>query len=389
MRVLIVDPTGDGGICHYTYNLCQALAQEKLDIILATSREYALVNLAKRFKLKKIFRDVSFSYSKHLYYLPRKIIGRINLFLDYIELIIVILKTRADIVHFQWFRTYRPDFYFIYLLRILGYKTILSVHEPIPKFVNLEKYDKYASRLYRSLHKLIALTGPGKKYLITRYRVPAKSIHLAIIPQGNYLFINSISKSDFNPRQKLGFNSNEKIMLFFGRISHDKGLDLLLKAFKTVSNRIQNAKLLIAGSLIENIDPYNKLICELGLINNIQLHVKLKGIPFEDIPLYFRAADVVALPYRYCSQSGVLEIALAMGKPVVATDVGIMKSAIPKGAGFIVPPEDIEQMAERIIEILQNDDLRKQMSIKAQQAARKNRSWQTIAKDLLIVYKSL
>ena len=389
MRVLIVDPTGFGGICHYTYNLCQALSQEGLDVILVTAQVYDLIRLPRKFKLKNIFRDVSIPNSKQLFYLPKIFIRRLNLILDFLALLMVILKTKPNIVHFQWFRTYRPDYYYLKFLRIIGVKTVLTAHEVVPEFVNPDKYDKYASRLYQSLYKLIALTEPGKISLISRYHVSPKLIHLAVIPHGDYLFFNSIIQTDVNFRDEFGLESNDKVVLFFGRITCDKGLDQLLYSFKIVQDRLPNAKLLIGGVLIENFEPYKKIIYELGLSNNVRIFTKSEVIPFNKIPGYFQAADIVALPYRYSCQSGILEIAFAMSKPVVATDVGVLKSAVANGAGFVVPPGDIRQMAECIIAILENDGLRKQMSIKAREAAQQNRSWQTIARDFLNVYKSI
>jgi glycosyltransferase involved in cell wall biosynthesis len=316
------------------------------------------------------------------------VIARSKLFLDFAELLLIIVMTKPDIVHFQWFRTFKPDYFYLRLLRLIGYRTVLTAHEVIPEFVSPEKYDRYASRLYRNFKKVIALTEPGKKELYTRYGVPEKAIHVSIIAHGDFSFFKSMAEKETDSRKRFGFREDSKIVLFFGRITYDKGLDQLLRSFKMVKERVPNARLLVAGALLESFLPYEKLICEFGLSDVVKLYLK-KMVPFEEVPMCFRAADVVALPYRYSCQSGVLEVALAMGKPVVATDVGILRRVLPNGAGFIIPPGDVDLLAERLIEILRDETLLKHMSSIAGHAADQNRSWQVIARDFIGVYESI
>lgn len=387
-RVLIVDPTDSGGICHYTYNLCQALAREGLEVILVTARNYELSKLPRQFSLKKLFRDVSISSSRHFFAWPRRIIARANLLLDFLELSFVILITKPDIVHFQWFRTLKPDSFYLGLLRWIGCKTVLTAHDVVSTFVSPEEYDSYASRLYRNFSKVIAPTEVGRQELLNRYHVSEEAVHLSAVSHGDYTFFNLVPQNEMSARTRFGFTEQAKVVLFFGRITYDKGLDQLLRAFKTIKDRVPSARLLVAGALLESFDPYERLICELGLDDVVQSHLK-RVIPFEEVPLCFRAADVVALPYRVSFQSGVLQVALAMGKPVVATDVGILREAVPDGAGFIVPAGDVELMAERLIELLQNETLLKSMSSAASQAVQDSRSWQVMARDFRGVYESI
>ena len=73
---------------------------------------------------------------------------------------------------------------------------------------------------------------------------------------------------------------------------------------------------------------------------------KLEYIPDEDVEVYFKASDVVALPYNHVFQSGVLFLGYSFGLPVIATDVGSLREEIIEGkTGFICRPRDPADLA--------------------------------------------
>ena len=76
---------------------------------------------------------------------------------------------------------------------------------------------------------------------------------------------------------------------------------------------------------------------------------RIEYIPDEEVEVYFKAADVIVLPYTYICQSGVLFLAYSFGLPVIASDVGSMKEDIIEGrTGFVCRPADPETIAETI-----------------------------------------
>jgi glycosyltransferase involved in cell wall biosynthesis len=142
-------------------------------------------------------------------------------------------------------------------------------------------------------------------------------------------------------KQKLGLDDNVSYILFFGFIREYKGLDLLLKAFADNRFRSMKVKLLIAGEYYIDRKPFDELIKNSGIANDVILHTSF--IENSDIVTYFCAADMVAQPYRSATQSGVTQIAYHFGKPILTTNVGGLAETVLDGkVGYVVNPDPDE-----------------------------------------------
>lgn len=149
--------------------------------------------------------------------------------------------------------------------------------------------------------------------------------------------------------------SPRKTILFFGYIKHYKGLDILIKAFQKVNENHKDIQLLIAGEVYGNDEQYHKLIRDNGLEDYVVFHNYF--IKNEDIPKYFAIADVVVQPYRSATQSGVSLLALSYSKPVISTQTGALDEIIiPNKNGILVPPENINALAQAIIDFFEKYD---------------------------------
>jgi len=148
-------------------------------------------------------------------------------------------------------------------------------------------------------------------------------------------------------RACLALKNDDKIVLFFGQIRPNKDLPSLLRAVAQVRHTQPNVRLLVAGQPLGSMRDVMSLIRQLGLASAVTLH--LRYLPLHEVPNYFQAADVIALPYLTVTQSGVLALALAFDKPVVATHVGgLPELARFAGIGSLVPPQDSAALAESI-----------------------------------------
>lgn len=135
-------------------------------------------------------------------------------------------------------------------------------------------------------------------------------------------------------RKQLGLNTDDKIVLFFGLIRKYKGLDMLLDAFNELKQD-KSIKLVIAGEFYEDKQPYLDAIERYQIQGQVILHDRF--IANEDVKLYFSAADLVALPYRSATQSGVTQVSFHFEVPTLVTNVGGLGEIIPdKVAGYVV-----------------------------------------------------
>ncbi len=142
---------------------------------------------------------------------------------------------------------------------------------------------------------------------------------------------------------------NEKVLLFFGYIKHYKGLDILLDAMK----HLPDCMLLIAGEVYGDAAVYEEKVANLG--KRVQFHNRF--IRNEEVPLFFNASDVVVLPYRSATQSGITQLAFAFDKPVIATDVGGLSEVIHNGEnGYLVQPDNPEAIAGAVRRFYDNND---------------------------------
>ncbi|MFC4232641.1 glycosyltransferase [Parasediminibacterium paludis] len=154
-------------------------------------------------------------------------------------------------------------------------------------------------------------------------------------------------------RQHLGLPIDAPIILFFGFIRHYKGLDILLHAMAILSQRStvnsQQIKLLVAGEFYEDRKPYDDLIAELGIKE--QLLLRTDFINDSEVRFYLSAADFVIQPYRNATQSGVTPLAYHFEKPMLVTNVGGLPSLVPNGKVGIIAEPNAAAIAEKIQEL--------------------------------------
>jgi glycosyltransferase involved in cell wall biosynthesis len=150
-------------------------------------------------------------------------------------------------------------------------------------------------------------------------------------------------------RAALGITS-ERVLLFFGLVRAYKGVTTLLHAFAALAAADPGVTLVVAGECYEPEAGYRSLVSELGLEARVRFENRF--IPNEEVATYFAAADVVVLPYLAASQSGVIPIAYAMDRPVVATRVGGLPEVVFEDeTGYLVPPGDPAALAAAVTRV--------------------------------------
>jgi glycosyltransferase involved in cell wall biosynthesis len=175
-------------------------------------------------------------------------------------------------------------------------------------------------------------------------------------------------------------------LLFFGRISAYKGIEVLYSAAQLVSAHIPRLKLMIVGAPVIGYEPprppplANDGICECSIRN----------IPCEEIGSWFRRATLVVLPYTQSAQSGVLATAYAFHKPVVATTVGGLQETVEHGVtGYLVPPNDPQALASAITDLLLHANKRQEMAEEIRRKEQDELAWPRLVDMTLDVYQAV
>ena len=160
----------------------------------------------------------------------------------------------------------------------------------------------------------------------------------------------------------------KKTILFFGLIREYKGLDLLINAIALSKDRLNNLKVLIVGENYESLDPYHKMIADHQMEESF-IFVN-RFVNKVDIKKYFLSSDLVILPYKSASQSGVLSLAYNFNRPVIVTNVGGLSDYISDNkSGFIDQPNSrdisikinmffVENLFQKMSEFIKNDKKR-------------------------------
>ncbi len=159
-------------------------------------------------------------------------------------------------------------------------------------------------------------------------------------------------RSPREARQVLGL-PDRPTLLFFGHVRGYKGLDLLLDALPAVWRERPDLQLVAAGEVVAGQRRLARRLDRLASQPHARVVWWPGYVPDERMRLLFDAADGVVLPYRRGVQSGVLETALAHGRPVVATRVGAFPDEIRDGVqGALVRPEDPDALARGVLRLL-------------------------------------
>jgi D-inositol-3-phosphate glycosyltransferase len=197
-------------------------------------------------------------------------------------------------------------------------------------------------------------------------------------------------------RGALGIAGDERVVLFVGRIDPIKGIDTLIEAAEALVAHGGIAPpptfLIVGGDLDADGAPTGPLarVAAMAEERGIGRYVRLLGSqPQDQLPLYYSAADVVAVPSRYESFGLVAVEALACGVPVVASRAGGLRFTIDERVtGLLVKPQSPLALAAGLEEVLSDDALRAAMAAAARPSVERY-DWASVAKQVMHVYRRL
>lgn len=286
-----------------------------------------------------------------------------------------LFKTRPDIIHFEDLSLRLSPL----LRKLRKFPIVLSIHDP--EFHSGERNWRIvlARRLaFPSVDAFILHSSNSTlvQRFATKYQIPISRIAT------NYLGTYDV----FREWIREPIQSEKKTVLFFGRLSQYKGIEVLYKSVVAVAEQIPNVCFIIAGK------------CERGytlpeapeLPNGGHIEVINKYIGNILAAKLFQRASVVACPYIDATQSGVVLTAYAFNKPVVATSTGALPEYIKDGVtGLLVPPRKSGPLADALIKVLSDEILIESFKTGIQKFKDKELDWNNIATTTFSLYKKL
>ena len=260
-------------------------------------------------------------------------------------------------------------------------RALASQHEPPVRLAS-------ERRLVHAADRIVAATEHEVGLLRRIYGVaPGRT---RVVPLG-------VDLESFRPRDaavaraELGLSQTSRVVLAVCRIQRLKGLDILVRALAQLlrPGGVPGVEFLVAGGVeqaSEEVGRLRALAEELGVGGRLRF---LGAVPHERLPLYYAAADVVAVPSLYESFGLVAVEAMATGVPVVASRVGGLTTTVEDGrTGYLVPWHCPEPFAERIELLLRNEPLRRSMGEAAARSMHRY-AWGAVASELRALYAEL
>lgn len=356
MNVTIVNFYGKGGMLYYAVALANALCR-RCDIRLVLPRKEPGFYKGIDQKIMLVEVDVPEDFSRaNLLRLPFYAAALPGL-------IRKILKPQPDIVHFTneniWLTTLIP---FMDCRRL-----VWTLHDPLPHSGDSLRKKMATNLLARSSSKIFVHYKFNFEMAQTQGYEASK---LVVIPHGDYSFYEKYVRRGVIPG---------RMVLFWGRIRPYKGIETLVDCLKYLPDDVQ---VVIAG---QGAGAYELAAARDGRIRLID-----KFLSEEEIAQLCQECSVVATPYTDASQSGIVPVAYAFSRPVVATNVGALPEQVEDGVtGLLVQPGDPKALAEAIDKLLRNPHMAASMGIAGFRKSHSDMSWDSIAQTVCETYDNI
>jgi glycosyltransferase involved in cell wall biosynthesis len=388
MRIAIIEPLPVGGLLHYATQLADALAQRGNDVDLIVAQDNELASLRGPAERRAILPPETPALPTSPSPMQRKLRRARNamrLVATWGQILREIRAGDHDVVlldgSFDMALTAGAG---LLVTHLKGRKPLAHVCHNVRPLNRWSAGELYVSsrptlgllrRLYPSFD-LVFVHGERNK---GEFEATWPPTPLAVIPHGDErLFADDPPPPAQEPR-----------ILFFGAWSKMKGLPVLMQAFDELVARRPDARLTIAGPTVSQEGEAEAVLA--WAAERPERVETLPGyVPIEDVRDLFARARVVVLPYVTSSQSGVLHLAMTMGRAVVATDVGGLPEAVSEGvSGLLVPPRDAHALAAALERVIGDPDLANSFGAAGHARTLEGSGWAAVAELVEASLRSL
>ena len=279
----------------------------------------------------------------------------------------------ADVVHYQWLTVPALD----PLLLPPARPRVMTAHHILPAAPSRRQV-AVARRMFGAMDAVVAHSEHGARRL--RSEVGLDPSRVRVIPHGAFDYLTRLPREAELPVELAG--AERPVILFFGLLRPYKGIETLLDAYR----QVEGAELWVVGNPRIDIAP----LVEAGAASPGRVRFLARFVDDAEIPVIFRRADVVVLPYLDAEHSGVLYTALAFAKPIVLSAVGgFPELAAQHAAAEVVPPGDADELARALNELVADEGRRARLASAARRAAEGEYSWDAAASKTLALYAEL
>jgi glycosyltransferase involved in cell wall biosynthesis len=274
--------------------------------------------------------------------------------------------------------TYLSVTIFLTLVRLLRFKVVWTVHNVIPQ----HQVSINDASLMRQLARLADAKIVHASSVLEEMRgLGISTENASVIPIGSYdnIYPDTITASA--AREKLSIASDEFVILFFGIVTAYKGTEELVTAFNMLN--VPKARLIIVGSCS---DETLKFALEQAATHPM-IDFYEGFVANEDVATYFKACDLVCLPFRKITTSSSVMLALAFGKPVAAPLLGALRD-LPQAVGYFYDVSQPDALQNTLAQAATHSDELPEMGRQGK-AYSNSLTWDKIAAKTLAVYAGL
>jgi glycosyltransferase involved in cell wall biosynthesis len=266
--------------------------------------------------------------------------------------------------------------------KLTARRYIYTVHNVLPHGRAQSRWFRFLYQcIYRLPDVLVVHAETVRRQLVVEFGVSEAKIRVSSIGLNEEIPITTLSPSA--ARARLGFDGQEKVILFFGKIEEYKGADMLVSAFDRLP--LDHSHLIFAGSFGDP-DFRKQFLQQVSAAKRRrQIHLYEKFFDNAEIEVFFKASDVLCLPYRNIYQSGLMFLGARFGVPIVATDVGSLRDFLSQGFGTVTPSNAVSGICEALSEFFARPPIssRVEIATRARQF-----SWERICERLVPLYDS-
>jgi glycosyltransferase involved in cell wall biosynthesis len=301
-----------------------------------------------------------------------------------------------DVVHVQYLpmllERLPMDLWFVEFCQWRGAKVVLTVHDLMPHDTG-EEHRPAFRELYGRVDGLICHSESVRARLATEFGVAGGKV--SVVAHGPFFYDLPESGEDETPPKRsldgapalggFGLEGAEVVVLWQGILFPYKGVDVLLRAWRTVEARVPGAWLVVAGTgSPELLEGVRSLATELGLR---RVRLEFRFVTAEQLVALYRRADVVVYPYRAITTSGALATGLALGKAIVASDLPVFRELLTdRENALLVAPEDAEGLAGALVELAGDAGLRERLAGRVRAMDFGDGAWRQIAEETVVAY---